>query len=214
MDTTSSPPARHGGLWLSWQLRPMLVVVLWLMAVLAGVSAMLNYEYSAGGDPSAPKRWPASSTISQVLNQATLVVFAHPRCPCTAATLDVLAEIIATTGAGTNINVLFFTPTDAGTDWTQTPAVRRASAIPGVTVVADLGGREAQLFHAATSGRTLLYDPNGTLVFDGGITDSRGHSGESLSGISLLKLMTHQSSAQTETPVYGCSILPRLTSWD
>jgi hypothetical protein len=85
--------------------------------------------------------------------------------------------------------------------------VRRAAAIPGVTVIADAAGREARLFHAATSGRTLLYRQHGELLFDGGITGARGHVGENAGATTLARLLTDGSSARAATPVFGCPIL-------
>jgi len=204
-DNRSKPPRR---LWVA------AIVVLWLGAVLAGAFAMLNYDFSSGGDPAAPEHWPVASRIRRVADRPTLMVFAHPRCPCTAATLDELAEVLAATGSGIEIKVLFFTPSNAGSEWTDAPSVSRAAAIPGVTVVSDESGREAQLFHAVTSGRTMLYDPNGRLLFDGGITGSRGHVGDNTGATALLMLLTHRSSTRTTTPVFGCSILERDTTCD
>jgi hypothetical protein len=175
---------------------------------------MRNYEFSAGGDPHAPAHWPAASRIPRVAGHATVVVFAHPLCPCTAATVAELGEVVAEAGAGTTVSVLFFTPADAGTEWTQAPSVLQAAAIPGVTIVADASGREARLFHAVTSGRTLLYDPNGELIFDGGITGSRGHTGENAGATALLTFLTHGSGVRPTTPVFGCSILPLTATPD
>jgi hypothetical protein len=141
-----------------------------------------------------------------------LVVFAHPRCPCSAATFDQLAEVAANAGEATKISVVFFTPADAGAEWTQSPTVLQAAGIPGVTIVADERGREAGLFHAFTSGRTLLYDREGALVFDGGITGSRGHAGENAGATALLEILTKGGNVSTRTPVFGCPIRARTTT--
>ena len=50
-----------------------------------------------------------------------------------------------------------------------------ASAIPGVIVTPDVGGRIAARLGAKTSGHVLVYDENGVLKFSGGITAARGH---------------------------------------
>jgi hypothetical protein len=171
---------------------------------------MLRYEFSPGNDPHAPEHWPTASGIPRVAEHSTLLVFAHPKCPCTGATLDELAEIVMRAGAETKPAVLFFTPSDAGTAWTQTASVRRAAAILGVNVIADQSGREAQLFHASTSGRTLLYSPDGGLLFDGGITGSRGHVGENPGATAVVMLLAQRLSVHATTPVFGCSILRRF----
>ncbi len=210
--TLRSPIAcsSRGAAWL----RLTLIGGFWLAAVLSGVVAMLRYEFSPGGDPNAPAQWPAASGIPGVAGRPTLVVFAHPRCPCTGATLDELAEVMAAAGPGSKASVLYFTPAGAGPEWRQAPALRQAASIPGVTVVADEDGREARLFHATTSGRTLLYRADGELLFDGGITGSRGHAGENAGATALIALLTSQSDARAQTPVFGCSILPHRTTTD
>ncbi len=173
---------------------------------------MLRYEFSAGGDPGAPAHWPSASRIPRVAGQPTLVVFAHPLCPCTSASLDELAEIMAKAGTGATVSVIFFTPQDTNAKWMNAASVRKAAAIPGVTIVADDSAREARLFHAVTSGRTLLYNPDGELLFDGGITGSRGHAGENAGASAVAKLLTRESAARATTPVFGCPILKRSTS--
>ena len=190
------------------------IVILWLAAVLVGIAAMMDYEFSSGEDPRAPALWPTDSGISRTAGHPTVLVFAHPRCPCTEATLDELAEIVAATDAGADIKVLFFRPGNAGADWTQSRSVSRTAAMPDVQIISDENGREAQLFHAVTSGRTLLYDAAGHLLFDGGITGSRGHAGENAGSKAVRELLTQGSHIRSTTPVFGCSILENDTQCD
>jgi hypothetical protein len=83
---------------------------------------------------------------------------------------------------------------------------RSAEAIPGVTVRADQDGNEARCFQAKTSGHVALYDVHGKLLFSGGITSSRGHSGDNAGRSAIMKLLKHEM-AVGETPVFGCSLL-------
>jgi hypothetical protein len=181
--------------------------LLWLAIVFGGLVALGRYEFSPGNDAAAPARWPDGSGIPRGSEEPTLVVFAHPRCPCTAATLEELAEIVATTGVRASVNVIFFNPADAGLDWTHTTTVLRAAEISSVTVQIDKDGVEARRFHAATSGRTLLYSAAGELLFDGGITGSRGHVGKNAGSAALVALLTRPSGARATAPVFGCAIL-------
>lgn len=209
----TSNASRHGGPRLS-RFRPVVLVVLWLVAVLGGSAAMLHYEFSSGGDVPAPEHWPVASRISRAADRATLVVFAHPRCPCTSATFDELAGVLAKAGSGAVVHVVFFTPPDPGLEWTQAPAVLRAAAIPGVTALSDESGNEARIFHAATSGRTLLYNPEGELLFDGGITGSRGHTGENAGANALLTLLKQGGAPRGAAAVFGCPILSHAAAPD
>ncbi len=207
--SASCAPAQRG-----WRLRTTIIVVLWLAAIFGGIAAMRGYEFTAGTDPRAPFRWPEASSIPRKACTPTLVVFAHPRCPCTKATLDQLASALEKAGASAGAKVVFFMPRGADAAWTGSAAIQRASAIPGVSVLMDEGGREARMFHAVTSGRTLLYSEKDELIFDGGITASRGHSGENQAATALVSLLRKSSTVHTTAPVFGCSILQTCAPFD
>ena len=83
---------------------------------------------------------------------------------------------------------------------------RSAARIPGVAVLSDLNGTEAHLFEAQASGQTMLYDAAGNLQFSGGITASRGHSGDSPGRSAILSIIDTGNSSTSHTSVYGCSL--------
>ena len=85
-----------------------------------------------------------------------------------------------------------------------------AKAIPGVEVMKDQDGSEARLFQAFTSGQTLLYDSKGHLVFNGGITGSRGHSGDNAGRKAIISLVTEGKANRTNTFVFGCSLFSKM----
>jgi hypothetical protein len=102
--------------------------------------------------------------------------------------------------------VLFIKPNGAGADWDDTELRRSAAAIPGVVVLTDENGTEAERFGAATSGHALLFDRGGALVFSGGITASRGHAGGNAGESAILAALNGERINQTRTPVFGCSL--------
>jgi hypothetical protein len=53
----------------------------------------------------------------------------------------------------------------------------------------------------------LLYSQDGRLLFRGGTTRARGHVGTNVGRSSILALLRHATPAETETPVFGCSLL-------
>jgi hypothetical protein len=73
--------------------------------------------------------------------------------------------------------------------WDDTDLRRSAAEIPGVTVMSDLDEAEADLFSAQASGQTMLYDASGKLLFSGGITASRGHSGDNAGSSSIVSFV-------------------------
>ena len=89
---------------------------------------------------------------------------------------------------------------------------RRAAGIPGVAVHCDEDGVECRRFHAETSGYTVLYDSRGKLLFQGGITSSRGHEGDNAGRSAVESIVQHKLFSQVRTPVYGCSLLATESS--
>jgi hypothetical protein len=187
-------------------LATVLFAIIWIVAVGSGLHAMLNYESAPGRVGVVPPDWPAGSVIHPVTDRATLVVLAHPRCPCTRATIGELAQIMASAQGKVSAYVLFLQPKGSGSDWQETSLMRTAAAIPGVTVLADMDGVEARRFGAATSGHTLLFDPAGRLLFSGGITQSRGHAGGNAGESAIVALIEHGAAGQHQTPVFGCAL--------
>jgi hypothetical protein len=134
-------------------------------------------------------------------------MFAHPRCPCTRASLGELNRLLAQSNGRISAHVLFFRPSGYPSDWAHTELWRTAAAIPGVTVQEDTNDAVARRFGAETSGYVLLYDPSGQLLFRGGITGSRGHAGDNIGENAIISLAMGKTGGVTQTPVYGCSLL-------
>ena len=126
--------------------------------------------------------------------------------PCTRASLDELEEILARATSHPKTYVLFLKPSTVDASWEQTELWKRASALKNVTVVRDDEGIEARRFGVETSGQTFLYDSRGALTFSGGITGSRGHSGENTGELSLVALLSNSQPQKRNTSVFGCPL--------
>lgn len=182
------------------------LLALWLLAVGVGMSCLERYESTPGVAAAPVAKWPAGSRIPRIEHFATLVMLAHPRCPCTRASLAELARLMAQCPVRVRAFVLFVAPQSEGQEWTQTDLWDRAASIPGVTPLRDEDGHEAQRFHGHTSGETLLYDASGKLLFQGGITGGRGHEGDNAGRAACLSLLTSGHASQNHTPVFGCAL--------
>src|ERR1700722_1194609 len=147
----------------------------WLGIVLAGTFLMVAYANPPGEAGTPPASWPDSSRLPRNPHRATLVLFIHPHCPCSRASIGELALLMAHSQGRVNAHVLFLQPAGMTQEWTETDTWRAAVLIPGVTAHRDRAGQEARLFGAETSGNTMLYDVQGRLMFNGGITIARGH---------------------------------------
>ena len=120
--------------------------------------------------------------------------------------MEEFAQVMARVQGKVAAYVLFYKPRESSVDWDQTDLRRSAAQIPGVTVLSDIDGAEARLFGAETSGHTLLFNPSGRLLFSGGITQSRGHSGGNAGESALVSLVNNRVSKRSETFVFGCSL--------
>ena len=184
-----------------------LVAVGWGAAVAVGIGSLLNYESAPGTVAAVPKSWPESG-IKLAANRATLVMAAHPHCPCTRASVAELAKVMARVEGKVTAYILFSKPENSGADWEDTALRRSAAAIPGVTTLTDAGGAEAARFGAETSGHTVLFAPDGRLLFSGGITQSRGHAGDNAGADAIVSLARNHTADRAETFVFGCSLPP------
>jgi hypothetical protein len=177
----------------------------WVMATGAGLLAVHSYEMTPGLTAEFQPVWPAGGRLRCDPGRANLVMLAHPRCPCTRASLEELSQLVDKCRVPLAIHVLFYQPREARERWGPEDLPRRAAAIPGVRVFQDPGGEEAARFGAETSGSVLLYDRQQRLLFAGGITAARGRSGDNL-GLEAVIALLDGSAAQATSPVFGCSL--------
>ncbi len=180
--------------------------VLWLAAVATGAGLLERYSSTPGAAAAAPADWPAQTALQRVATLPTLVMLVHPRCPCSRASLGELAEIMTTAHGRLTVHVLFIKPAGTQAGWEQTDLMHRAASIAGVHVITDDAAREAALFGAKTSGQALLYDANARLIFSGGITASRGHSGDSVGRRAVLASLQRGPVLAGSAPVFGCAL--------
>ena len=180
--------------------------ILWLLVISIGLWMLWGYENTPGKAAEPPREWPADSKILPARDHATLVMLAHPHCPCTRATIGELASIMAHSQGRLTAYVLFLKPTGFSEEWEKSDLWQSAASIPGVTAVIDDEGAEANRFHAATSGQTVLYDTGGRLLFSGGITASRGHYGDNAGQSAIVSLVNSGAADLTETSVFGCPL--------
>jgi hypothetical protein len=137
---------------------------------------------------------------------ARLVMFAHPECPCTRASLAELARIARTAGSKLSIEVVFMMPADAPASWRESDIVMSAMEVPNAHVRFDMDGTEAARFGAGTSGDVSLFAKDGRRLFHGGITASRGHEGDNAGARAILAALDADYATPKGTNVYGCDL--------
>ncbi len=180
--------------------------LVWLLVVVCGMCITMNYEATPGVAAAPSGDWPIASRIHPATDRATLLVMAHPQCPCTRATIDQLNELLAQCPGKVQVYVLFWKPKGYPLDWEKTALWKSAAAIPGVKTLTDEGGLEAHRFHASTSGQVFLFDSSHRLIFSGGITAGRGHAGDNAGRDTIVSLLTTGKAKRNKTFVFGCSL--------
>jgi hypothetical protein len=178
----------------------------WLVIVVAGFVALIRYASLPGAAASSSARWPAGSSLAPAADRPTLVFFAHPRCGCTRASLNELHRLHSRVTHPPLTYVVFQLPKGVSDDWRHSDLWASAERIPGARLVADEEGRESARFAVRTSGTALLYDRSGRLVFSGGLTESRGHEGDSFGQARLITLLEGGVPDRDDSPVFGCAL--------
>ncbi len=184
-------------------------VALWLAAVCSGVHLLWLYKSTPGAAAVAPATWPTETHLTRAKRGATLLMFAHPRCSCTRASLAELSQLIARHRGLFHAKVLFAQPEGAGESWLRSDTLESARRLAGVEVRIDAAGFEARQFGSATSGQVLLYSSAGRLLFSGGITASRGHEGDNLGRARVAALIRGDAPDRQVSPVFGCALEKR-----
>ena len=197
----------------SFRFIPILLVgVLWVSATGLGLGWWWTYAGTPGRVQTASESWPSATKLARVAGQPSLLVFLHPRCPCSRATLEELASLVTEGVTGLRTQVVFYHPEGTDPSWSHTRLWEDAAIIPGVTVISDEGGAEAGRFHSTVSGEAYWYDGNGICRFHGGLTPARGHAGESAGQLSLQALLHQQTPSSATAPVFGCSLRGSTTT--
>jgi hypothetical protein len=189
----------------------------WTGSVGVGGVMLFRYESEAGAAGRPATTMPEVAAM-RGLKGARLVLSIHPRCACSRATIGELSRLMTACYGRLTATVFVIRPVGEKPGWEKTDLWASAARIPGVTVVADVGGVVAEKLGAETSGEAMLYDGSGKLIFSGGITESRGHSGDNAGESAIMELVlgAHEGGAgapqvAVKTPVYGCSLFDPRT---
>ena len=196
-----------------------MAVLVWAVTIAGGAGYLAAHGARAGDagpSPAALDPWREILGLGGGLGRDlggdswTVVMAAHPRCPCTRASADELELALAGATEPRELVILAFRP-EAGAandhpGFADTPTLRRLASLDGARVVADPGGALAARLGALTSGHTLVYDPSGRLRFAGGLTPSRAHVGPNTGSAAVRALLRAEPARAADAPVYGCPL--------
>src|SRR5580704_1321964 len=83
-------------------------VALWVPAIAFGFNVLWKYSTTPGHPAAPPRSWPATAPIKRREGRPTLLMFAHPQCQCTGASLGELSIIMAHAGGQLDAQVFFY----------------------------------------------------------------------------------------------------------
>lgn len=191
----------------------------WLVMTVGTMAAFWSYEATPGERAHVAASAPAASSVILTPGRKSLLVFIHPKCACTKATLSELQTIWngLTPEITPACTFILRQPAQPGNAWRETDIERACREFIGTQFIDDYAGAEAKRFGVTTSGTCLLYDEEGQLLFAGGITASRGHIGPAASQELLREQLASSNGAPTagdaqthsdddRCPVFGCPL--------
>lgn len=190
------------------------ILFCWISALAAIWVWMFKYEFYVLPPAAAYSQttWPSDTTLQLDRASPTMLLFLHPKCPCTRASVRELEKLL--TGAGLpsdrlpRLLVVARCPPSASDTWHNTDILRNALKLPHAQLIRDPGGRETSRFGAVSSGTVMLFDPEGQRRFAGGVTASRGQEGDNV-GIERLRtiLAIKQTTPRVlSMPAFGCKL--------
>lgn len=187
-----------------------LAVAIWMALVGAGFAGLLRYKGTPGTTAEhtslGPAYFPETSYLQRHINRPTLVMFAHPCCPCSEASIHELHALAAELPHLQPALLVFTLPPGAPPEWRETSVVKRARQSTGIRVIVDRDASLTNQFQVQTSGHVLLFDANGRKQFSGGITSLRGHEGWSAGHDAIAARVQNQPTNKLTTPVFGCPL--------
>jgi hypothetical protein len=206
LGTGEQRPRSGRGTWI-----PGAIAAAWILLLVAGMGLLWRYKLTPGPPIDAPEAWLDGTRLPAVAGVPTLVMFVHPCCPCTRASLSELRGLLPGFEGRLTACVVSFRPADPPPEWSESDVLGTLASVPGTRLVFDHDGREAARFGIRTSGHVLLYGARGELRFSGGISPSRGHVGENPGTRSLRAaiesvLAGERQAGIKRNPVFGCPI--------
>jgi len=191
-----------------------LATSIWLVVVASGIFFIERYANRSGDENQSASSWPPSSHLSIANEKVTAILFAHPKCSCSEASVVELDHLMARTQSVAKIYVVFVRPPMWSDADVKSDLWKQVAKIPGIESVIDNQGEEAKKFGALTSGMFFVYNTRGTLAFKGGITGSRGHVGDNVGLESAIEAIRGEVPKINHSKTFGCALFSQSNVLD
>lgn len=183
-----------------------LALGIWGASLATAWSRLYSHAYQATETGRGVPRWPQGTLLGETASRFRIVVFVHPFCPCTAATVRELDESLTRIPDDVTIDAIAVTAGFSPEELLRSRTLEALRRMPRVRLHSDPEGHERALFGAVVSGETFGFDPHGRRVFHGGVTPGRGHQGDADGQRELEDLAAGRRQAPAEAPVFGCRL--------
>ncbi len=205
---------------------PMVLTVgIWLLVIVFGWVWATDYSFRTYQPiaQSSSKSWPTATNLQHSPRRPTLLLFLHPKCACSRATIHELNRLLADhrlrEEQKPDVVLVACFPSGKESSWSRSTTISSGTKLPRSTVWMDENGRESANFGAITSGTVMLFSPTGQRLFQGGVTIARAHEGDSAGTQELTRLLLQKELARPrQFPVFGCRLCqpsgPQLSQFD
>ena len=180
--------------------------VCWGAAISTGFAVLAAHAFGPGMPAVYNSNRRVTPSITNGQATLTLLMFLHPECPCSHASVEELNRLMAQCKGRLSAEVFVYQPSTRPDTWSHGSMWQTAEQIPGVTVKADRDALMAKSLGARTSGQVFLYNADGQLRFSGGITESRGHAGDNDGSDAVIDQVLGRENVIEKTPVFGCAL--------
>src|SRR4051812_38506323 len=110
---------------------------LWVIGLGIGFGVLSHYENTPGIKGAVISDWPATSRIPRLTNRATLIMFLHPQCPCSMASIEQFSTLLKTFRGNVDAHVVFFKPRNSADDWAKSDLWNIARKLPNIHIHFD-----------------------------------------------------------------------------
>jgi hypothetical protein len=184
------------------------LLAIWGLAVGTGLLLLGAYAARPGDAGTPPFTWPRATGIAFDDHRWNLLLFIHAECPCSRASVEELAYIMARVGDRICAHAVLLGPEPGSSRLAVKLVLNQLCTVPKLHIWQDEAAVETQRFRVATSGHVLLYDSQGRLAFSGGITPARGHVGQNHGRDAIVARVQQGHDDQSSSPVFGCWLTP------
>jgi hypothetical protein len=89
------------------------MIAAWALAILVGARLLLTYSNTAGTPAAPPADWPAQAPVEHAEGHTSLVIFIHPQCQCSRASIGELDRILVSVNDRVQTTVFFYVPANS-----------------------------------------------------------------------------------------------------